>query len=49
MYKGHSKRNEPEAFKKKRAGVWNVQIGDNIIVCVTKSVPTTARKFTICS
>ena len=31
------KRNEPEALKKKRAGVWNVQTGDNIVACVTKS------------
>ena len=32
-YKGHSKRNEPEAFKKKRAGVWNVQTGNYRCVC----------------
>ena len=25
------------AFKKKRAGVWNVQTGDNIVAYVTKS------------
>ena len=37
LYKGHSKRNEPEAFKEKRAGVWNVQTGDNIVARVTKS------------
>ena len=38
MYgKGHPKRNEPEAFKKKQARVWNVQTSDNIIVYVTKS------------
>ena len=36
-YKGHSKRNEPEAFKKIQAGVWNVQTGDNIVACITKS------------
>ena len=24
------------ALKKKRAGVWNVQTGDNIVACVTK-------------
>ena len=36
-YKGHKKRNEPEAFNKKRAGVWNVQSGGNIAACVTKS------------
>ena len=37
IYKGHSKRNEPAALKKKRTGVWNVQTGDNIVASVTKS------------
>ena len=37
LYKGHSKRNEPEALKKKRAGIWNVQTGDNIVACVRNS------------
>ena len=37
IYKGHSKRNNPEALKNKWAGVWNVQTNDNIIACVNKS------------
>ena len=45
LYKGHSKRNEPEAlernkpeaFKHKWAVVRNMQTGDNIIACITKS------------
>ena len=36
-YKWHSKRNEPDALKKKLSGVWDVQTGDNISAFVTKS------------
>ena len=37
LHKEHWKRNGLEALKKKQAGVWNVQTGDNIIAYVTKS------------
>ena len=35
--KGHSKRNETGVLEKKRAGIWNVQTGDNIVAGITKS------------